>query len=90
MSRISSQASHRRRAVAATPRTDAFGSARDSLTALRDRFQQPEVSGARYAEMTVAADVDDNRHTLNSSLAALTVSALGLAVAGAVTMTSNA
>lgn len=40
--------------------------------------------------MTVAADVDDNRHTLNSSLAALTVSALGLAVAGAVTMTSNA
>lgn len=89
MTRITTQAP-RRAVVADDPRTDAFGSARDSLLALRDRFQQPEAVSARYAEITEACDVDDNRHTLNSSLAALTVSALGLAVAGAVTMTSNA
>lgn len=90
MSRITTQASHPRRAVADAPRTDTFGSARDSLLTLRDRFQQPEAETARYAEIAAAAEADDNRHTLNSSLAALTVSALGLAVAGAVTMTSNA
>lgn len=89
MTRITTQAP-RRAVVADDPSTDAFGSARDSLLALRDRFQQPEAVSARYAEITDAGDVDDNRHTLNSSLAALTVSALGLAVAGAVTMTSNA
>ncbi|SDB89332.1 Murein DD-endopeptidase MepM and murein hydrolase activator NlpD, contain LysM domain [Raineyella antarctica] len=90
MSRITVKASNPRRAVADAPRSDTFGSARDSLVSLRDRLQQPESLSPRYAEMATDESTDDNRHTLNSSLAALTVSALGLAVAGAVTMTSNA
>ena len=90
MSRITTQASHPRRALADSPRNDTFGSARDSLLTLRDRFQQPDANTGRYAEIATAAQVDDNRHTLNSSLAALTVSALGLAVAGAVPLPPNA
>lgn len=89
MSRITTKASQPRRAVADTTHGDALGSPRDSLIALRNRLQQPELT-PRYAEMATQAPTDDNRHTINSGLAALTVSALGLAVAGAVTMTSTA
>lgn len=92
MSRIPTPPSHPRRAVADEPTGSTFGSARTSLAALRDRFQQPgtDSTPGRYAEIDGTEETDDNRHTLNTSLAALTVSALGLAVAGAVTLTSNA
>lgn len=92
MSRIPTPSSHPRRAVADEPQGSTVGSARDSFASLRDRFQQPgaDTGSGRYAVIAGAEEADDNRHTLNTSLAALTVSALGLAVAGAVSLTSNA
>ncbi|WOP18762.1 peptidoglycan DD-metalloendopeptidase family protein [Raineyella sp. LH-20] len=93
MSRIPTPSSHPRRAVAADDSSEStLGSPRAPITTLRDRFQQPAADGTpgRYAQIDGGDETDDNRHTLNTSLAALTVSALGLAVAGAVTLTSNA
>ncbi|QGF22534.1 M23 family metallopeptidase [Raineyella fluvialis] len=91
MSAIPAPSSLPRRAVAVETSGPGLASARDSLLALRDRFQQTGAeSNGRYAEIGIAEEAGINRNTLNTTLAALTVSALGLAVAGAVSMTSNA
>lgn len=92
MSRIPTPSSHPRRAVADEPQGSTIGPTRTTFASLRDRFQQSgtDAASGRYAVIAGAEEADENRHTLNTSLAALTVSALGLAVAGAISLTSNA